>query len=82
VDTREEALRLYRELIPKLMDWGTEIDEYYRRVRDLRVRTDELAFQAALLKVEHSFFMVVQSLNILKEHLVLLETAVKKKEIE
>jgi len=82
VDTKEEALELYREIAPKLVEWGTEIDEYYRRVRELRLRTDELAFQSALLKVEHSFFMVVQSLNILREHLGLLETAARKKEIE
>ena len=36
----------------------------------------------ALLNVEHAFFMVVQSMNILRENLSLLEVAAKKKEIE
>ncbi len=82
MDTKEEALRLYRELIPKLVECGTEIDEYFRRFRELRLLTEELSFQGALLNVEHSFFMVVQSLNILRENLKLLEISSKKKEIE
>lgn len=82
MDTKEEALKLYRELIPKLIECGTEIDEYYRRFRELRLLTDDLSFQGALLNVEHSFFMVVQSMNILRENLKLLEVAAKKKEIE
>ncbi len=82
MDTREEALKLYREIIPKLLRCGTDIDEYYRQFRELRLVTDDLSFQGALLNVEHAFFMVVQSFNILREHLKLLEVAVKKKEIE
>ncbi len=82
MDTRENALKLYREFIPKLLECGTEIDEHYRRFRELRLMEDDLSFQSALLNVEHAFFMVVQSMNILRENLKLLETAVKKKEIE
>ncbi|RLJ69994.1 hypothetical protein BCF55_0255 [Hydrogenivirga caldilitoris] len=82
MDTREEALRLYREFIPKLLECGTEIDSFFRQFRELRLRESDLAFQGALLNVEHSFFMVVQSINILREHIKLLETAAKKKEIE
>ncbi len=82
MDTREEAIKLYRELIPKLLECGTEIDEQFRRFRELRLREDDLSFQGALLNVEHAFFMVVQSMNILRENLGLLEVAAKKKEIE
>ena len=82
MDTKEEALKLYRELLPELIECGTKIDDYFRRFRELRLREDSLSFQGALLNVEHSFFMVVQSINVLKEHLKLLEVASKKKEIE
>ncbi len=82
MDTREEAVKLYREMIPRLIECGSEIDEFYRRFRELRLVEDDLSFQGALLRVEHAFFMVVQSINILKENLKLLEVASKKKEIE
>ena len=83
MDTRNKANALTKELLVKLMECGTEIDEYYRRFRELRLMEDRSpSFQAALLNVEHAFFMVVQSLNILREHLRLLEVAAKKKEIE
>ncbi len=82
MDTREEAIKLSREFIPKILECGTQIDEYFRRFRELRLKEDDLSFQGALLNVEHAFFMVVQSMNILRENLRLLEVAVKKKEIE
>ncbi len=82
MDTRGEALKLYREVIPKLLECGTEIDDMFRRFRELRLLEDDLSFEGALLRVEHSFFMVVQSLNILRENLKLLEVASKKKGIE
>ncbi len=82
MDTKEEALKLYKEVIAELLECGTKVDDYYRRFRELRLRTAELSFQGALLNVEHAFFMVVQSMNILREHLKLLEVAAKKKEIE
>jgi len=83
MDTREEALKLSREALKKLLTCGTEVDELYRRFRELRLLEDRSpSFQAALINVEHAFFMVVQSMNILREQLSLLEIASKKKEIE
>ncbi|HCO38947.1 MAG TPA: hypothetical protein DIT36_03090 [Aquificaceae bacterium] len=63
------------------MAFGTNIDEFYRRFRELRLLEDDLSFQSALLKVEHAFFMLVQSINILKEQLSLLKIASEKKEL-
>ncbi len=82
MDVKEKALELERELIPRLVEWGTEIDEFFRRFRELRLITNDLSFQGAILNVEHAFFMVVQSMNILRENLKLLEVAAKKKEID
>jgi hypothetical protein len=81
MDTRKEALELSEELKKFLLECGTNIDEYYRRFRELRLLEDDLSFQAALLHVEHAFFMLVHSLNLLKEQLQLLEVASKKKEV-
>jgi hypothetical protein len=81
MDTRGEALKLSEEVLKNVLDFGTELDEYYRRFRELRVLTDDLSFQSALINVEHAFFMVVQSLNILKDQLKLLEVASKKGEV-
>lgn len=83
MDTREEAKKLSREVLIKLIECGTEIDEYYRKFRELRLLEDRSpSFQSALINVEHAFFMVVQSINILREQLKLLEVASRKKEIE
>ncbi len=83
MDTRDEANKLAKEVLIKLIECGTDIDEYYRKFRELRMLEDRSpSFQAALINVEHAFFMVVQSINILKEHLKLLEVAAKKTEIE
>lgn len=83
MDTREEANKLAKEVLVKLIECGTEIDEYFRRFRELRLMEDRSpSFQAALINVEHAFFMVVQSINILKEQLKLLDVAAKKTEIE
>ncbi|HAV39541.1 MAG: hypothetical protein AB1353_08380 [Aquificota bacterium] len=81
MDTREEALKLSEEVIKELLAFGTNIDEFYRRFRELRLLEDDLSFQSALLKVEHAFFMLVQSINILKEQLSLLKIASEKKEL-
>ncbi len=78
MDTRESALRLAEDLLKELLREGTRMDEYYRRFRELRLLEDDLSFQSALLNVEHAFFMYVQSVNILKEQLKLLEVASKK----
>ncbi len=83
MDTRDDANKLAKEVLMKLIECGTEIDEYYRRFRELRLLEDRSpSFQAALINVEHAFFMVVQSINILKEQLKLLDVAAKKTEIE
>jgi hypothetical protein len=81
LDTREQALKLSQEIAKKLLECGTELDEYYRKIRELRLLEDSLAFQTALLNVEHGFFMVVHSMNILREQLNLLIVASKKEEV-
>lgn len=81
MDTREKALELAHETAKFLLEIGTTIDEHYRRFRELRLLTDDLSFQSAILNVEHAFFMTVQSINILKEQLKLLEVSSKKGEI-
>lgn len=81
MDTREQALKLSQEIAKKLLECGTELDEYYRKIRELRLLEDSLAFQTALLNVEHGFFMVVHSMSILREQLNLLIVASKKGEV-
>jgi hypothetical protein len=81
LDTREEALKLGQEIVKKLLECGTELDEYYRGIRELRLLEDSLAFQSALLNVEHGFFMVVHSMNILREQLNFLIVASQKREV-
>lgn len=82
MNTKEKALELSRETIKTLIEFGTEIDEFYRLFRELRLLEDESPnFSKAILNVEHSFFMLVQSINILKEQLKLLEISAKKQEI-
>ena len=81
MDTRKESIELSEKVLKTLLSCGTEIDELYRRFRELRVLEDDLSFQSALLKVEHAFFMLVQSMNILREQLGLLKIASEKGEV-
>ena len=81
MDTRKEALKLSEEVIKELLTFGTNIDELYRKFRELRLLEEDLSFQSALLKVEHAFFMLVQSINILKEQINLLKVASEKGEV-
>ncbi len=81
MDTKEDALKLAKEVLMELFQEGTKMDEYYRKFREFRLLEDDLSFQSALLNVEHAFFMYVQSANILKEQLKLLEVASKKSRI-
>lgn len=81
MDTRKQALELSEETIKVLLSCGTQIDELYRRFRELRVLEDSPSFQGALLRVENAFFMVVQSVNILREQLALLRVASQKGEV-
>ncbi|MEJ5338890.1 MAG: hypothetical protein ACK42C_06435 [Aquificaceae bacterium] len=81
MDTKKTAIELSEETLKTLLEFGTDLDEFYRRFRELRLLEDDLSFQSALLHVEHAFFMVVQSINILREQLVLLRTAGQKGEV-
>jgi hypothetical protein len=46
---------------------GTNVDELFKKVRKMRFETKDRDFEAALINLEHAFFMVAQSINILKE---------------
>jgi len=46
---------------------GTNVDELFKEVRKIRFETKDKDFEAALINLEHAFFMVAQSINILKE---------------
>ncbi len=46
---------------------GTNLDELHREFRELRFKTKDKDFEAALINLEHAFFMTAQSINILKE---------------
>lgn len=81
MDTRKPALELSEETLRELLRFGTQLDELYRRFRELRLLEDDPSFQSALLRVEHAFFMLVQSVNILREQLGLLGVAGQKGEI-
>ncbi len=81
MDTKKEASELSEEAIRLIIECGTRVDDLYRRFRELRLRTDDLSFQGALLNVEHSFFMLVQAFNILKDNVKLLDVASKKEEL-
>lgn len=78
MDTRRRAVELSEEVARFLLNFGTEIDRFYQRFRELRLLEDDLSFQSALLGVEHAFFMLVQSTNILREQLKLLKVAYEK----
>lgn len=78
MDTRRRAVELSEEVARFLLNFGTEIDRFYQHFRELRLLEDDLSFQSALLGVEHAFFMLVQSTNILREQLKLLKVAYEK----
>ncbi len=82
MDTRDKASELSVKVLEKLMTCGSEIDELFREFRELRLREDDLSFQSALMNVEHAFFMVVQSMNVLRDQIKLLKVAKEKKRIE
>lgn len=46
---------------------GTNLDDLHKQFRELRFNTKDRDLEAALINVEHAFFMVAQSINILKE---------------
>ncbi len=68
--TPEEKAKL-DELVMKAFtlayELGTNLDELHREFRELRFNTKDKDLEAALINLEHGFFMVAQSINILKE---------------
>jgi hypothetical protein len=82
MNTKPQAVELSKEVIKKILECGTEIDEFYRLFRELRILEDQSPnFSKAILNVEHGFFMTIQALNVLKEQLSLLSVAASKGEI-
>lgn len=81
MDTRKQALELSDQVIKDLLSFGTNLDEHYRRLRELRLLEDDPSFKNAILNAEHAFFMVVQSVNILREQLGLLRVASEKGDV-
>ncbi|NPA51951.1 MAG: replication initiation protein [Aquificae bacterium] len=68
--TPEEKKQL-DDLIAKVFtlafELGTKVDDIHREVRELRFKTKDIDLEASLINLEHAFFMVAQSINILKE---------------
>ncbi len=66
-----EEKRHLEDIVAKVFtlafELGTKVDETHREVRELRFKTDDIDLEAALINLEHAFFMVAQSINILKE---------------
>ena len=68
--TKEEKAHL-DDLIGRVFtlafELGTNVDELHREVREMRFNTEDKDLAAALINLEHAFFMTAQSINILKE---------------
>ncbi|WP_457641606.1 replication initiation protein [Persephonella sp.] len=68
--TKEEKRKI-DELVMKTFtlayELGTNLDELHRQFRELRFNTKDKDLEAALVNLEHAFFMTAQSINILKE---------------
>ena len=68
--TKEERQKM-DELVMKAFtlayELGTNLDELHRQFRELRFNTKDKDLEAALINLEHAFFMTAQSINILKE---------------
>ncbi|WP_457622754.1 replication initiation protein [Persephonella sp.] len=68
--TREEKQKV-DELIMKTFtlayELGTSLDELHKQFRQLRFNTQDRDLEAAIINLEHAFFMTAQSINILKE---------------
>ncbi len=66
-----EEKRQLDDLVAKVFtlafELGTKVDNLHREVRELRFNTDDIDLEAALINLEHAFFMTAQSINILKE---------------
>ncbi|WP_293442188.1 replication initiation protein [Persephonella sp.] len=68
--TKEEKQKI-DELVMKTFtlayELGTNLDELHKQFRQLRFSTKDRDLEAAIVNLEHAFFMTAQSINILKE---------------
>ena len=68
--TKEERAHL-EDLIGRVFtlafELGTSLDELHQEIREMRFKTEDKDLAAALINLEHAFFMTAQSINILKE---------------
>ncbi len=68
--TKEERQKI-DELVMRTFtlayELGTSLDELHRQFRELRFNTQDRDLEAAVINLEHAFFMTAQSINILKE---------------
>lgn len=66
-EERKKVDELVMKTFTLAYELGTKLDELHREIRELRFKTDDVDLETALINLEHSFFMVAQSINILKE---------------
>ncbi len=66
-EERKQLDDLVAKVFTLAFELGTKVDEVHREVRELRFKTEDIDLEAALINLEHAFFMVAQSINILKE---------------
>jgi len=64
---RKKLEELVAKVFTLAYELGTNVDELFREVRQLRFETKDKDFEAALINLEHTFFMIAQSINILKD---------------
>lgn len=81
MDTKKPALELSNKILKNIIECGSTIDELYREIRELRVLEDDPSFKAALLNLEHSFYMLVKSFNVLKDEVKNVEISAKKESL-
>jgi hypothetical protein len=75
---RKKLEELVAKVFTLAYELGTNVDELFREVRQLRFEAKDKDFEAALINLEHAFFMVVQSINILKDQTRNTITSTKK----
>ncbi len=64
---KKQLENLVAKVFTLAYELGTNVDELFKEVRKLRFDTKDRDLEAALINLEHAFFMVAQSINILKE---------------
>ncbi len=67
IEERQKVDELVMKTFTLSFELGTKLDELHKEIRMLRFETNDVDLQAVLINLEHSFFMVAQSINILKE---------------